>query len=147
MIARIVTLSLLLGACSAKAQILASNANPIIVAPGASSNAPVGTFSIYCDRQQNVAVQWTCIVGGTDVTNAGVVFIPVVDAGIRPSTPNLADGFFMTRLVGGGTTNTVVVTNFNVKGYSRLDLYCITNNSATFYITNNFAYTVKPNAP
>ena len=74
-------------------------------------------------------MQWSCQVGGTDVTNCGVVFIPVVDPNVRPSTPQLSDGFMMTRLVGGGTTNTVVMTNFNVKGYTRLDLYCMTNNS------------------
>ena len=47
---------------------------------------------------------------------------------------------------GGGTTNIVVVTNFNVKGYNYLALWYTTNGSAALQ-TNTIRYWVKRNAP
>lgn len=107
-----------------------------------ASNAPVGTVSIDVTGAKNVAIEWTFAVGGTDVTNCGVVFIPLVRADTRPTTPTTAYGFHMNRL-SAGTTPVVVVTNFDVVGYSRLDLYYLTNNSATMVASNQFRYRVK----
>ena len=114
----------------------------LTVAANVASNLPVGTVSIDCSGQRNIAIEWTCAIGGTDVTNVGCVFIPIPISGTRPTTPTTAYGMLMTRLSSGATPVTVV-TNFDTLGFSRLDLYYLTNNSATLVMSNQFRYYVK----
>ncbi len=80
---------------------------------------------------------------GTEVH--GVRFIGLADPAVRPTTPTLGDGFSMA-IAANGTTPVIVQTNFNCKGYSRLDCYYLTNGTAGL-ATNFFKYAVKANAP
>lgn len=114
----------------------------ITVAANTTSNAPVGTVSIDVSGCSNVSIEWTCALGGTDVTNCGVVFIPLAVPGTRPTTPTTAYGMHMNRLT-TGTTPIVVQTNFAVLGFQRLDLYYMTNGSATLVMSNQFRYRTK----
>ena len=139
----IITFLLTLAAALFAASVHGQAGLPIFtVNANSTSNLPVNTVSIDCSKQQNIAVEWTCNLNGTDVTNVGVRFIGCAIPGTRPTTPTLADGFYMATLT-AGTTPVVVLTNFNVKGYSRLDLTWTTNGSATMILTNQIRYFPK----
>ncbi len=117
----------------------------VVVYNSVTTNNPVGTISIDCSKQQNIGVQWTVQMNGSGTEVHGVRFVGIVEPGVRPSTPTLADGFSMA-IAANGTTPVIVSTNFNVKGFARLDLYYSTNGTAQL-ATNWFKYSVKPNAP
>ena len=123
---------------------------PFAVAGGTPgiSNFPVSTISIDCSAQQNIAIDWEFRLSGTDVTNCALRFVglPIPGRRTTPLQETLADGFYVTTL-SGGATNIIYHTNFNVKGYSRLDLVYMTNNSATMTATNWIRYRPKKNAP
>lgn len=125
---------------------LVTLSTPYTSAANGVSNPPAGSLVLDVRRQQNVAVEWTFNVGGSDVTNCAVMFVGSPSSTSIPTSLPLDGAFLMTR-ASGGTTNIVVVTNFNVKGHSFLHLAAITNNSATMVLTNTFRYVVKPNAP
>ena len=155
MIKTILILAASLFAASVKAQPVDVIANSVVtpfviltnLSGTAFSNVPASTISIDCSSQQNMAVEWTFWSShATSVSNVALRFIGLPISGTRPSDPTLADGFYMTRN-SGGSTNLVVVTNFNVKGYSRLDLLYMTNNSSEGYISNSLRTVIKKNAP
>lgn len=116
----------------------------ILVASGATSNAPAGSFVLDVRRQQNVAIEWTQALGGAGTSAAGVAFVPSIDGSTLAASPD-NNGFVLVRAAAGATPTTVV-TNFNVKGYNYLVLYYITNGNSQV-MTNTFRYWVKPSAP
>lgn len=117
----------------------------VVVYNSVATNLALGLVSIDCSKQQNVAISWTLQLNGAGTEVHGVRFIGVADPSVRPTTPTLADGFSMA-IAAAGTAQVNVQTNFNVKGYSRLDCYYLTNGTAGL-ATNWFKYSVKANAP
>lgn len=116
----------------------------VVANANAVSNVPAGTISLDVSKWRNVHLEWTAALNGTDVTNCGVVFIPVFPDSTRPTTPTTAYQFQVNRLT-TGTTPIVVQTNFDVLGFTRLDLQFMTNGSATMLLSNKFRIVGKPN--
>lgn len=128
---------------TASAQI--ADAGTAVIFNSVTSNHPVGTISIDCSKQQNVALQWTLTLNGAGTEVHGVRFVGITEPGVRPSSPSLADGYYMA-IAANGTTPVIVATNFNTKGFSRLDCTYMTNGTAAL-ATNNVKYWFKRNAP
>ena len=118
----------------------------VTVLNSVTSNTPVGTITLDCRKQQNVAVQWEFELGGAGTEVMGLRFVPSASASAIPTSPTLADGFYVA-LAANGATTVRASTNFNVKGYPYLHCYYITNGNATYVLTNRVSYWVKPNAP
>ncbi len=127
------------------ATIVDATPTPISIYNSVASNLPVSTISIDCSGQQNVAVSWSVQLASAGTENHGIRFVGIAEPGVRPSTPTLADGFYMT-VAANGTTPVIVHTNFNVKGFARLDCTYITNGTAAL-ATNLVRYYVKKAAP
>lgn len=140
----ITILALLIAAITGFAQ--DSGQATVVVAANVTSNTPVGTLTIDCRRQQNVAVEWEFELSGSGTDTIGIRWVPSATASAIPTTPTLADGFYMVSAANGATT-VRVATNFNVKGFPYLHGYYITNASASRVLTNRVRYWVKPNAP
>ena len=148
-----ITFILTLAASLFAASVQQANAQVVEVTPtgGASiydsvaSNLAVGTFSIDCSKQQNISVQWTVQLAGAGTETHGIRFVGLVVPGTRPSNANLQDGYYMA-VAANGTTPVIVTTNFNVKGFSRLDCTYMTNGTAAL-ATNTVKYWVKRDAP
>ncbi len=144
----IITLAAALFAVSVQhvqAQLVDYTPTPFVVYNSVASNLPVASISIDCTAQQNIAVEWTLQMNGAGTEVHGIRFIGIAEPGVRPTTPTLADGFYMATAA-NGTTPVIVQTNFNVKGFSRLDCYYMTNGTAQL-ATNSVKAWVKRNAP
>jgi hypothetical protein len=121
-----------------------------VVAPTAviynsvTSNLPVSSVTIDCSKQQNIAVEWTIQCNGAGTDLCGISFYGLAVPGSRSSAP-INTGFMMA-VAANGTTPVIVSTNFDTKGFSRLDVGYITNGVAGL-LTNTIRYTVKRNAP
>jgi hypothetical protein len=76
----------------------------------------------------------------------GLRFVPSASPSAIPTSPTLADGYYIA-LAANGATTVRAATNLNVKGYPYLHCYYITNGNASFVLTNRISYWVKPNAP
>lgn len=127
----------------AQAQGLVTAANiPVVYNSVTTNMAGTATIVIDCRRQQNVAIEWTMLTSGS--TLSGIRFTPSLD-GSTLATSVHDNGFSMARAPVANTP-TVVITNFNVKGYNYLVCDYITNGSAAA-LTNTVRYWVKPNAP
>mgnify|MGYP006935477800 CR=1 FL=1 len=126
-----------------QAQGLVTAASVPVVYNSVTSNL-TGTAAIVidCRRQQNIAVEWTVLTSGS--TLSGIRFTPSVDGSTLATTPH-DNGFVMARAPVANTP-TVVITNWNVKGFNYLIGDYITNGSAAL-MTNTVRYWVKPNAP
>lgn len=130
----------------AKAQLQPPTTSTVLVIAAVTSNTPVGTFTIDTRRQQNVAVEWAFELGGAGTELMGLRFVPSAQPSAIPTTPTLADGYYMA-IAANGATTVRVATNFNTKGYPFLHCYYITNGNASFVLTNRISYWVKANAP
>lgn len=127
----------------AQAQGLVTAANiPVVYNSVTTNMAGTATIVIDCRRQQNVAVEWTMLTSGS--TLSGIRFTPSVDGSTLATSPH--DNTFSMARAPVANTPTVVITNFNVKGYNYLVCDYITNGSAAL-LTNTIRYWVKPNAP
>lgn len=126
-----------------QAQGLVTASSVPVVYNSVTSNL-TGTAAIVIDvrRQQNVVVEWTMLTSGS--TLSGIRFTPSVDGSTLATSPH-DNGFVMARAPVANTP-TVVITNWNCKGYNYLIGDYITNGSAAL-LTNTVRYWVKPNAP
>lgn len=118
----------------------------ILVNANVTSNTPIGTFTIDCRRQQNVAVFWEFELGGSGTEVMGLRFVPSAKPDKIATSPTLADGYSMA-IAANGATTVRVTTNFNVKGFPWLHCYYITNGNASVALTNRLSYWVKADAP
>ena len=139
----ILTLVAGLFAFCAQGQSIVTSA-PIEIYNSVASNCPVGTLTIDCSKQQNIAIQLKFSYSGAGVENTVVQFYPMTVPGTRATTPH-NNGFIITA-AGNGAAWVTVATNFNCKGYSRLDLGILNNGNASLS-TNIISYSIKPNAP
>ena len=116
------------------------------------TNLTAGTLSIDCSRQQNIAVEYTVTPSQAGVTAVqSIYFSPVVVPGEFQTAPALTvNGYVMRIAAATGPTPVVVVTNWNCSGWSRLDVYTISNvtsGGVAANYTNTIRYAVKKNAP
>ena len=116
------------------------------------TNLTVGTISIDCSKQQNIAVEWTVTPSEAGVTAVqGIFMTGIAIPGTRASNLSMAVGGYIMRVAAAtGPTPVVVCTNFNVAGFSRLDVTTISNvtsGAVEANFTNRIRYTVKRNAP
>ena len=109
------------------------------------TNFVAGAHVIDCRRQQNVAIEWTFKLDGVDTSGVSLRFVPVTATGVRSTSTQLGEGFLIVRAA-NNTTPVTVITNFNVKGYSFLELHSQTNDTLQI-VTNYIRYSLKPNAP
>ncbi len=144
----IITLAAALFAVSVQqtqAQVADYTPTPYVIYNSVASNLPLASISIDCTAQQNIAVEWTLQLNTAGTEVHGIRFIGEAIPGVRPTTPTLADGFYIATAA-NGTTPVVIHTNFNVKGYSRLECLYMTNGTAGL-ATNTVRAWVKRNAP
>lgn len=131
---------------SGVAQLAPPTTSTITVNANVTSNTPIGTFTIDCRKQQNVAIGWEFELGGSGTEVMGLRLVGSAYPDKIATTPTLADGFSIA-LAANGTTTVRATTNFTVKGWPYLHCYYITNGNASSVLTNRISYWVKPNAP
>jgi hypothetical protein len=116
------------------------------------TNLTVGTLSIDCSQQQNIAVEWTVTPSTAGVTAVqGVYFTAIAVPGTRATqAAQFGEGLIMRIAASTTPAPITVVTNWNCVGWSRIDLMTISNvtsGAVESHFTNRIRYALKPNAP
>ena len=139
-------------AAAVQAQITVDLGSFVVSSNAVVTNLAVGTLSIDCSKQQNIAVEWTVTPSQAGVTAVqGLYMTGIAVPGHRATDSSLTElGYIMRIAAATGPTPVVVVTNFNVSGFSRLDVVTISNvtsGGVAANYTNQIRYSVKRNAP